>query len=1131
MQIESTLQILLSEHVTKAAYIIDAEGRIISYNNAGENYLPEVSENGNLLNIMEEEVAVIVKEIIKESSVKEQPVKKDLNINATGVGDKYQLFCLPIKTEAQNLFIVTIGKVQESISRDGNKKFIFYTSEIETFIKDELILKIIGSIKSSYPFTFIGKTKFQKEIDELDVAFWIKDQNGKFSIVNQRYANSLGLRVSQIEGQYEKDLVPRYMLKLNRTIDNYIMETSNSVVVERENPGSLRGKKEIIEVIEFPICDIDNNVVAIVGFSRTKLGESGSSFESPDLLIQTIENIDEICLVLDKNDNIHAASRKLIEKYKLGDSKNIVNKKFEDIFGSELDNYLSELKKNTSSKETTIENIKLDLVDKKEEISVKINLLDSGTDENTGAVVIFKPKNQKITKDFSDKMYEAMMQNSPEAMFIYDIENLRFLEVNNAALKLYGYSREQFLNMDLTDLYAPEDIQTLLDSSNNRAMSGDFTGPWRHKKQNGESILVELSKTTLEFKGRNTHLNLVRDVGERLEQNKKIQLFKASFENSSNIIINTDVDGFITFMNEQAVKILGFSKKDLEGNSLISIVGDEYRAGISTNIFHAGTKDTVKREIEIKKNSGDLINASLVATPIINYDGEIDSYNILLKTEEKKQETYDEDKGDEIPEKEGVLEASFLSNVFHEILTPINVIVGFVRELTESIEKPTEEQEEATQIINENQKMLLQLMDNAVEYSSLVQGKSVFKPEEILFTDLIDELKSSVKKTGEEFNVEFAYGKISSSLKFESDRQKILSLLILFLKFTIQLTKKQKVFLSAYLFDEDRCVISVKDDRKTISKELLTGLKEVLNLDENELRRKYGFSRFIVKLTQKMLEVLKIKNEILMKGGEPVEFGLVVPLRFEVEEGEKLQLESSFIDEAFGDKEDEKIFHEEEINTDEMDDEEIEQKIEQLIEEKHPKVQYADVVEEHKTIVEEVKHVEPIKTPEEVTTNKSVVQDNSSINVNVNLQQAEVYKKENQSEHEEVTPVRKGVNLPELSCLYVEDQVDSQILFKVQMKDMKSVEFATSFEKAVPFLKSRTFDFIVMDINLQGEYNGLDALRIIQKMPGYEHIPIIAVTAYVLPGDREKFIAAGFKDFISKPILREKLIDVLKSIF
>jgi CheY-like chemotaxis protein len=128
-------------------------------------------------------------------------------------------------------------------------------------------------------------------------------------------------------------------------------------------------------------------------------------------------------------------------------------------------------------------------------------------------------------------------------------------------------------------------------------------------------------------------------------------------------------------------------------------------------------------------------------------------------------------------------------------------------------------------------------------------------------------------------------------------------------------------------------------------------------------------------------------------------------------------------------------------------------------------------------------------------------------------------------------PDKRNVDLSKLSCLYLEDQLDSQMLFKFQLKDLKSIEFAPSFESALPLLKTKKFDFIVMDINLQGEYNGLDALRIIQKMPGYKEIPIIASTAYLQPGARDSFIAAGFSEFISKPLFRDKLLEMLKKFF
>ena len=99
------------------------------------------------------------------------------------------------------------------------------------------------------------------------------------------------------------------------------------------------------------------------------------------------------------------------------------------------------------------------------------------------------------------------------------------------------------------------------------------------------------------------------------------------------------------------------------------------------------------------------------------------------------------------------------------------------------------------------------------------------------------------------------------------------------------------------------------------------------------------------------------------------------------------------------------------------------------------------------------------------------------------------------------------------------------------MKGLKDIKYAISLEEALPLLESEHFDFIIMDINLQGEYNGIDALKIIHNMQNYKDIPIVAVTAYVLPGDKEKFIATGFSDFISKPIFREKMIETLENIF
>ena len=62
-------------------------------------------------------------------------------------------------------------------------------------------------------------------------------------------------------------------------------------------------------------------------------------------------------------------------------------------------------------------------------------------------------------------MSDLFIKNNPQPIYIYEKESLRFLDINDAALKLYGYSIDEFLQMDVTDLYTSEDIQSLLEFS------------------------------------------------------------------------------------------------------------------------------------------------------------------------------------------------------------------------------------------------------------------------------------------------------------------------------------------------------------------------------------------------------------------------------------------------------------------------------------------------------------------------------------------------------------------------------------------------------------------------------------------------------------------------------------------
>src|SRR5437867_7603192 len=100
-------------------------------------------------------------------------------------------------------------------------------------------------------------------------------------------------------------------------------------------------------------------------------------------------------------------------------------------------------------------------------------------------------------------------------MWIYDLETLAFLEVNDAAVARYGYSRDEFLQMRLTDIRPPEDAQRLLEDVRSHRPEFQRSGQWRHRFRDGRLIDVEITSHTLSFRGREAALVVVHDVTDR----------------------------------------------------------------------------------------------------------------------------------------------------------------------------------------------------------------------------------------------------------------------------------------------------------------------------------------------------------------------------------------------------------------------------------------------------------------------------------------------------------------------------------------------------------------------------------------------------------------------------------------
>lgn len=131
----------------------------------------------------------------------------------------------------------------------------------------------------------------------------------------------------------------------------------------------------------------------------------------------------------------------------------------------------------------------------------------------------------------SEENYRRLFNLSPLPKWIYDLQTLRILEVNEEAIRYYGYSRKEFLSMTIMDIRPPEDKDSLAAVLEN--LNGDpykhFTY-WRHLKKDGTVILVEVTGHAVDFAGRPARMIICSDITERLgylaaikEQNQQLR--------------------------------------------------------------------------------------------------------------------------------------------------------------------------------------------------------------------------------------------------------------------------------------------------------------------------------------------------------------------------------------------------------------------------------------------------------------------------------------------------------------------------------------------------------------------------------------------------------------------------------
>jgi len=190
----------------------------------------------------------------------------------------------------------------------------------------------------------------------------------------------------------------------------------------------------------------------------------------------------------------------------------------------------------------------------------------------TGLVLYFWARKQRQSRESSAEDYKRLFEGIPSPMYIYDAQTFRFLAVNDAAIEQYGYTREEFFYLKLTDIRPPEEIPALLKFHESLPEGHVNAGRMLHWNKGGQRFYVSVYTHHTVFEGKGARQVLIVNIDEKIRTEQIISEKSAEMEN----MLDSITDGFyalnknweVTFMNKAAEQALSCTREEVMGKNL-----------------------------------------------------------------------------------------------------------------------------------------------------------------------------------------------------------------------------------------------------------------------------------------------------------------------------------------------------------------------------------------------------------------------------------------------------------------------------------------------------------------------------------------------------------------------------------
>jgi PAS domain S-box-containing protein len=466
----------------------------------------------------------------------------------------------------------------------------------------------------------------------------------------------------------------------------------------------------------------------------------------------------------------------------------------------------------------------------------------------------------------AEPRYRQLFESSPMPLWVYDLETLKILDVNEVACVKYGYSRDEFLAMSILDIRPEEDAGAVIASVRETPPDVFNSGIWRHRLRDGRVIDVEVTSHEMTYMGRATRFVCPIDVTERMRAEKKLRRREAALRRAQAVArlahLVTGPDGALEDWSDNLPCLVGTAAGGLPATLAQwaeSLVHPEDRSDFALKIREAiRTGQRVEFEYRLQQPGGRSICISQVielssaeeAPTGRRWFSTLQDVTEQRTTEERLRRLTEEleervkQRTEQLvtsnrelqaatlaAEQASVAKSRFLSNVSPELRTPLNAILGFGQLLNVAGRSPLSASQQT--MYGDNivvaGKHLLSLINELLDLASIEAGKTSVAVERLAVREVFDECVRLMAPIAQQRQIGLEVP-VDVQIHVMADRMRLKQVLLNLLSNAIKYSpENSRVDVGCEQFPDGRVRISITDHGSGMTPEQVAALYQPFN--------------------------------------------------------------------------------------------------------------------------------------------------------------------------------------------------------------------------------------------------------------------------------------------------------------